>query len=70
MSVSVNDILDEIDDQAKQDAWDQFCVVLPVRGGDHYNLVSTEISNPLLGLVWVKVIDQIYIQLKDDLVDE
>jgi hypothetical protein len=70
MSVSVNDIRDEIDDQAKQDAWDQFCVVLPVRGGDHYNLVSTEISNPLLYLVWVKVIDQICLQVKDDLVDE
>jgi len=70
MSVSVNDICDEIDDQAKQDAWDQFRVVLPVRGGDHYNLVSTEISNPLLHLVWMVVKDQIYLQVKDDLVDE
>ena len=67
MSVAVNDIRDEIDDQAKQDAWDQFRVVLPVRGGDHYNLVSTEISNPLLHLVWMKVKDQICLQVKEDL---
>jgi hypothetical protein len=70
MSVAVNVIRDEIEDQAKQNAWDQFRVVLPVRSGDHYNLVSTEISNPLLYLVWIKVKDQICLQVKDDLVDE
>jgi hypothetical protein len=68
MSVAVNDICDEIDDQAKQDAWDQFCVILPVRGGDHYNLVSTEISNPLLNTVWMVVKEQICLQVKEDLV--
>jgi hypothetical protein len=67
MSVSVNDIRDEIDDQAKQDAWDQFCVVLPVRGGDHYNLVSIEISNPILNIVWMVVKEHICLQVKEDL---
>jgi hypothetical protein len=70
MSVAVNDIIDEIDDQAKQDAWDQFRVVLPVRGGDHYNLVSTELADPILNTVWMVVKEQICLQAVEDYSNE